>query len=177
MLSFAMRIGSLDCAHRQPNCGVCDIRPFRYIVSFFDYRCKVRTSARGYCASERMNFNISFFFNISYSFGRANVVPLFSFEMTKLGLYNFLLYCSSAVAKNISNDCFALVFGFNTFLSLAFQSILTVFVVSEWLFKLDIREQYLVYGGYFMVLTIIYCIVGVVNSCMQRNKSIKPLMN
>lgn len=87
--------------------------------------------------------------------------------------YFFLLYCSSAVAKNISNDCFALVFGFNTFLSLAFQSILTVFVVSDWLFTLSIRQQYLVYCGYFMVLTIMYCIVGVVNSCLPRNNSIK----
>lgn len=77
-------------------------------------------------------------------------------------MFNVFIYFSSAVAKYISNDCFALVFGFNTFLALALQSTLTAFVVSEWLFVLNATQQYLVYCGYFAVLAAVYGIMAVI---------------
>lgn len=132
MFSNAMRSGTLAYAHRQSYRCLCDVRFIRYFISFFDYRCQVS-------GSMMKSFS---YLNLCFSFASD--------------------YYSSAVAKSISNDCFALVFGFNTFLSLAFQSILTLVVVSEAIFSLDLRQQYAVYSGYFLVLTVLYGVVGLV---------------
>jgi thiamine transporter 2/3 len=48
---------------------------------------------------------------------------------------------SAEVAKNISEDSYGLIFGVNTFLALAFQSILTLVVVSDAGMALEIRPQ------------------------------------
>jgi len=45
------------------------------------------------------------------------------------------------VAKGASADCRALVFGFNTFLALIFQTILTLIVASDRGLALPIRTQ------------------------------------
>lgn len=66
------------------------------------------------------------------------------------------------VAKRLKDDSFALVFGINTLMALAFQSLLTLAVISESGLELGARPQFMVYGGYFVTLGIIYSIAGVV---------------
>lgn len=45
------------------------------------------------------------------------------------------------IAKNLATESFGLVFGFNTFVALLLQTILTIAVADERGFALDIRSQ------------------------------------
>ncbi|XP_055602734.1 thiamine transporter 1-like isoform X2 [Uranotaenia lowii] len=88
-------------------------------------------------------------------------------------LYMFMITMASAsVAKHLEEDSFGLIFGINTFLALAFQTILTVVVISESGLALDMRGQFKVYGGYFLVLAVIYFVPATVSSVQYcRRKS------
>lgn len=94
---------------------------------------------------------------------------------------------SFEVAKYISEDSYGLVFGVNTFFALVTQSLLTLVVVNK--LMLNIRQQvrqcaknasrtvldvssnnrelfafqFFVYGSYFLVLTVVYIVMGVAN--------------
>ncbi|KAM4771174.1 thiamine transporter 2-like [Rhinophrynus dorsalis] len=57
------------------------------------------------------------------------------------------------IAINLSIERYALMFGINTFVAMALQTILTVIVVDPQGLELDIVTQFLVYGGYFAVIT------------------------
>jgi thiamine transporter 2/3 len=48
---------------------------------------------------------------------------------------------SAEVAKNIGEDSFGLIFGVNTFIALALQSVLTLIVVSDIGIALELRLQ------------------------------------
>ncbi|XP_055630800.1 thiamine transporter 1-like [Toxorhynchites rutilus septentrionalis] len=88
-------------------------------------------------------------------------------------LYMFMITMASAtVAKYLEEDSFGLIFGINTFAALAFQSILTVVVISESGLMLSPRGQFKVYGGYFLALALVYLIPAVASSiihCRRRN--------
>lgn len=74
----------------------------------------------------------------------------------------------------MEEDSFGLIFGINTFAALAFQTILTVVVISESGLMLSPRGQFKVYGGYFLVLALVYFIPATVSSiihCRRRNVS------
>ncbi|CAB0034223.1 unnamed protein product [Trichogramma brassicae] len=64
------------------------------------------------------------------------------------------------VAKHLSEDSYGLIFGTNTFFALLLQSILTLIVVEKKGLALDIKSQYLVYGGYYIVLGIVFMIMN-----------------
>ncbi|XP_004521825.1 thiamine transporter 1 [Ceratitis capitata] len=71
--------------------------------------------------------------------------------------YFFIITTASAiVAENLSEDSFGLIFGINTLVALVLQTILTVVVVTDAGFGLQPREQFFVYGCYFIVLAIMY---------------------
>lgn len=72
-------------------------------------------------------------------------------------LYAFTITLASAeVAKQLDEDCFGLIFGFNTFMALALQTIITFLFVSGNLFQFDIFQQFLAYCIFFVVLGVIY---------------------
>lgn len=72
-------------------------------------------------------------------------------------LYAFTITLASAeVAKQLDEDCFGLIFGFNTFIALALQTILTFLFVSGSVFQCDIFQQFLAYCVFFVVLGVIY---------------------
>ncbi len=75
-----------------------------------------------------------------------------------------MLHCSVNIAKKLLEDSFAMCFAFNTMLALMFQALLTVAVISESGFELKARAQFVVYGGYFIALAVIYGITSVVSS-------------
>ncbi|XP_056420508.1 thiamine transporter 2 isoform X2 [Hyla sarda] len=62
------------------------------------------------------------------------------------------------IAVNLSMERYALMFGMNTFVALALQTILTVIVVDNRGLGLDIITQFLVYGSYFAVISGIFFI-------------------
>lgn len=72
-------------------------------------------------------------------------------------LYAFTITVASAeVAKQLDDDCFGLIFGFNTFMALALQTIITFLFVSGNVFQFDIFQQFLTYCIFFVVLGVIY---------------------
>nr|NP_001079469.1 solute carrier family 19 member 3 L homeolog [Xenopus laevis]AAH43746.1 MGC52872 protein [Xenopus laevis] len=60
------------------------------------------------------------------------------------------------VAVNLSMERYALLFGFNTFVALVLQTILTLIVVDPRGLALDIVTQFIVYGSYFIVIAGIF---------------------
>lgn len=83
--------------------------------------------------------------------------------------YMFMItLASSLVAKNLSDDSFALIFGINTLLALIIQTILTIVVISESVLGLSTRHQFLVFGGYFVVLAVIFLIGSFIKLCLRR---------
>lgn len=79
-------------------------------------------------------------------------------------VYHFMItIVSSEIAQHIKEDSYGLVFGFNTLVALGLQSIMTVVVVSRaGGFALGPRNQFLVYGLYFMFIAFVYIFIGLV---------------
>lgn len=79
------------------------------------------------------------------------------------------------IAANLSMECYALVFGVNTFSALLLQTVLTVIVVDSSVLGLDLFTQFKIYAGYFVVIAIIFLVSGlyhVVKNC-QKSKQDK----
>jgi solute carrier family 19 (thiamine transporter), member 2/3 len=86
-------------------------------------------------------------------------------------IYMFMITLASAtVAKNLEEDSFALIFGINTLFALVVQTILTVVVISETGLGLSKRGQFLVFGGYFVALAVIFLIGSFVKLFLNRRK-------
>ncbi|XP_009705599.1 PREDICTED: thiamine transporter 2-like, partial [Cariama cristata] len=73
--------------------------------------------------------------------------------------YMFLITIATfQIAVNLSMERYALMFGFNNFVALVIQTILTVVVVDSRGLGLDIVIQFLIYGSYFAVIAGIFLI-------------------
>ncbi|NWW99646.1 S19A3 protein, partial [Caloenas nicobarica] len=62
------------------------------------------------------------------------------------------------IAVNLSMERYALMFGFNNFVALVIQTIITVVVVDSRGLGLDISTQFLIYGSYFTFIAGIFLI-------------------
>ncbi|XP_009980828.1 PREDICTED: thiamine transporter 2-like, partial [Tauraco erythrolophus] len=62
------------------------------------------------------------------------------------------------IAVNLSMERYALMFGFNNFVALVIQTILTVVVVDSKGLGLDINTQFFIYGSYFTFIAGIFLI-------------------
>lgn len=83
-------------------------------------------------------------------------------------LYTFMITIASAtVAQHLADDSFALIFGINTLFALIFQTVLTVVVISY--LALSTRNQFLVYGFYFVALSLLYLVSSIVRLVFFRN--------
>nr|XP_025965346.1 thiamine transporter 2-like [Dromaius novaehollandiae] len=78
------------------------------------------------------------------------------------------------IAVNLSMERYALMFGFNNFVALVIQTILTVVVVDSRGLGLDISTQFLIYGSYFTVTAGIFLIrsIYIIISTKCRNTSV-----
>ncbi|XP_037263473.1 thiamine transporter 2-like [Falco rusticolus] len=73
--------------------------------------------------------------------------------------YMFLITIATfQIAVNLSMERYALMFGFNNFVAMVIQTILTVVVVDSRGLGLDIVTQFLIYGSYFAVIDGIFLI-------------------
>lgn len=73
-------------------------------------------------------------------------------------LYQLMMTVANyKVASAIPEDSYGLIFGINTLLGLVFQTVLIQVVVSDHGFAFKPKEQYLVYGGYHLVIGFIFC--------------------
>lgn len=85
--------------------------------------------------------------------------------------YMFLITITTfQIAANLSMQCYALTFGINTFVALLLQTIITFIVVDEAVLGLDIVTQFIVYGSYYAVISVLFLIRGSYTACtLQRN--------
>ncbi|KAH8403136.1 hypothetical protein KR222_005775 [Zaprionus bogoriensis] len=90
-------------------------------------------------------------------------------------VFFFIVTIAAAiVAENLVDDSFGLIFGINTLLSLILQSILTVVVVTDSGFGLQPREQYIVYGCYYICVSAIYCFIYLFQKIFSRKSQAVP---
>ncbi|XP_063224208.1 thiamine transporter 1-like [Bacillus rossius redtenbacheri] len=83
-------------------------------------------------------------------------------------LFNAMITIANAeVAKNIKEDSYGLIFGVNTFLALALQSVLTVVVAGKGGLELPPRTQFVVYGSYFGALGVVFLLMYVCTLCSK----------
>ncbi|XP_046392180.1 thiamine transporter 1-like [Ischnura elegans] len=78
--------------------------------------------------------------------------------------HSMVTVASMEVAKRLEDDCYGLIFGINTFLALVVQSIWTVVVISKSGFGLGPRDQFMVCGGYFLVIGLVFFIVASIST-------------
>lgn len=81
------------------------------------------------------------------------------------GLFHFMITVASAeVAKQIAEDSYGLVFGFNTLVALALQTLLTLGLVTGDIgYALKPRGQYLAYGVYHFGIASIFIVIGLIS--------------
>ncbi|TRZ04194.1 hypothetical protein DNTS_011990 [Danionella cerebrum] len=73
------------------------------------------------------------------------------------------------IASNLSMKRYALVFGVNTFIALLLQTLLTVIVVDSAGLGLDVTLQFVVYGGYFAAVAVIFFFAGLCKLLKSRS--------
>ncbi|KAM6258109.1 thiamine transporter 2-like [Porphyrio hochstetteri] len=78
------------------------------------------------------------------------------------------------IAVNLSMERYALMFGFNNFVALVIQTVLTVIVVDSRGLGLDINTQFLIYGSYFAFIAGVFLIRSIytITSTKCRNTSV-----
>uniref|UniRef100_A0A452US90 Thiamine transporter 1 n=1 Tax=Ursus maritimus TaxID=29073 RepID=A0A452US90_URSMA len=74
------------------------------------------------------------------------------------------------IAANLSMERYALVFGVNTFIALALQTLLTLVVVDSSGLGLEITTQFLIYAGYFALIAVVFLANGTVSIMKKYRK-------
>lgn len=88
-----------------------------------------------------------------------SLLPCYIFYICFGIAYAFgITICATEIARNLAEDTFGLVFGFNTLVALAVQTIVTLSVVSSG-FKLSPSGQYQVYGYFYIALAVVYLVI------------------
>ncbi|XP_072313913.1 solute carrier family 19 member 3b [Eucyclogobius newberryi] len=75
------------------------------------------------------------------------------------------------IASNMSMECYALTFGINTFVALLLQTIVTLIVVDDTVLGLDIVTQFIIYGSYYAVISVLFLIRGIHTACTNPYQS------
>uniref|UniRef100_A0A7N9AMG1 Solute carrier family 19 member 3b n=1 Tax=Mastacembelus armatus TaxID=205130 RepID=A0A7N9AMG1_9TELE len=79
------------------------------------------------------------------------------------------------IASNLSMECYALTFGINTFAALSLQTIITVTVVDEAALGLDIVTQFIIYGSYYAVISMLFLMRGTYTACVNRHRPVQKV--
>lgn len=74
--------------------------------------------------------------------------------------------CASEIASKLPEDAYGLIFGFNTFVGLIIQTLVTIIFVSSG-FLLPPREQYQIYSYSFFILAGVFLIVLITRKCQR----------
>ncbi|KAK2856713.1 hypothetical protein Q5P01_005448 [Channa striata] len=79
------------------------------------------------------------------------------------------------IAASLNMHRYALVFGVNTFVALLLQSLLTVVLVDSAGLGLDVFTQFLIYGGYFAVISMFFLLAGLYKLASRRRSKQEAL--
>lgn len=77
------------------------------------------------------------------------------------------------IASNLSMECYALTFGINTFVALLLQTIVTFIVVDDTALGLDIVTQFIIYGSYYAVISVLFLLRGIYTACTHQKEKEK----
>uniref|UniRef100_A0A8C5LPU2 Solute carrier family 19 member 2 n=1 Tax=Leptobrachium leishanense TaxID=445787 RepID=A0A8C5LPU2_9ANUR len=92
-------------------------------------------------------------------------------------LYMLLITIATfQIAANLSMECYALVFGVNTFIALVLQTLITLIVVDSSGLGLDLFTQFKIYAGYFGFISLIFFGSGLyrlVKNCKGKQEAPK----
>ncbi|KAM4694388.1 thiamine transporter 2-like [Discoglossus pictus] len=80
------------------------------------------------------------------------------------------------IAVHLKKARYALVFGINNFVALLIQTALTAVIVDTRGLNLNIKSQFLVYGGYFAMISAMFLIRGIYSVCTRIQKQKVPLL-
>uniref|UniRef100_A0A3Q3FA40 Solute carrier family 19 member 2 n=1 Tax=Labrus bergylta TaxID=56723 RepID=A0A3Q3FA40_9LABR len=80
----------------------------------------------------------------------------------------YMLLITVATSQQFNMQRYALVFGVNTFMALLLQTLLTLVVVDSVGFGLDVFTQFLLYGGYFTLIAVVFLLAGLSVLCRRR---------
>uniref|UniRef100_H0V8V0 Solute carrier family 19 member 2 n=1 Tax=Cavia porcellus TaxID=10141 RepID=H0V8V0_CAVPO len=90
-------------------------------------------------------------------------------------IYTLLITIATfQIAANLSMERYALVFGVNTFIALALQTVLTLIVVDASVLGLEITVQFLIYACYFALIAVVFLIGGAVSIAKKCRKQEDP---
>lgn len=104
--------------------------------------------------------------------GSPTLISCYIFYICYGAAYAFgITICATEIAKNLAEDTFGLVFGFNTLIALVFQTTVTLSVVSYG-FVLPPNGQYQVYGYAYVALGAIYLVTLFVDTIRRRIKRV-----
>lgn len=78
-----------------------------------------------------------------------------------LTYYFLVTIATTQIAHAMTHESYAMIYGFNTFMSLLLQTFLTLAVSDSRGLNLDIPTQFMVYSGYFFILFLIYAVAGI----------------
>ncbi|XP_053170417.1 thiamine transporter 1 [Scomber japonicus] len=96
------------------------------------------------------------------------------FRATYMLLITFATY---QIATSLNMQRYALVFGVNTFMALLLQTLLTVVVVDSAGLGLNVFTQFLIYGCYFAVISVVFLISGLCKLASRRHPEQVVLAN
>ncbi|XP_045061761.1 thiamine transporter 2-like [Coregonus clupeaformis] len=82
--------------------------------------------------------------------------------------------CTFQIAQGLSRERYALVFGVNSFVGMALQSLLTAIVVNTKSLQLTITSQFFVYASYFAAMAVLFLIRGVYTLLQSRLVELIP---
>jgi len=101
----------------------------------------------------------------------SNIWTAYTGYLVFRALYQMMITVASfEIARNITQNSYGLVFGFNTFLALGFQTILTSVVADSIGLALPPREQFRVYAGFFLVVGLLFLVTGLVDLARHGGK-------
>ncbi|XP_050424522.1 thiamine transporter 1-like [Adelges cooleyi] len=69
---------------------------------------------------------------------------------------SMVVIAQSQIAKNLKDDCYALVLGFSAFVAICIGTVFTMFVVSMNVFNTTVAQQFLFYGALYEFLGVVY---------------------
>uniref|UniRef100_A0A914YRE9 Uncharacterized protein n=1 Tax=Panagrolaimus superbus TaxID=310955 RepID=A0A914YRE9_9BILA len=99
-----------------------------------------------------------------------NIFILYGLYLFTDCIYHMLIAAASnIIASQLNSASYSFIFGFNTFIALIFQTILTFLVTDKHGFALKIQDQFRIYSGYFLIMALLFCIPFGLKVIKKRN--------
>ncbi|KAL4635041.1 thiamine transporter 2-like [Arapaima gigas] len=95
-----------------------------------------------------------------------------SYVLFKSSYMMLITICTFQIAKKLSKECYALMFGVNTFLAMILQTILTAVVINTKSLQLPLTTQFFIYATFFATIAFIFLVRGVYTLIQVRRSSL-----